>query len=117
MPEPRPRLLIVDDDLDTRELLAEALADEFEVRAVEDAQAALAALESFRAEVVLTDETLPGMRGAELAGVIKARYPSTKVILFSGHLTIPGADAADLILRKPLDLPELHEAVSSQMVH
>lgn len=108
------KLLIVDDDVDTRELLIEGLADEFEVRAVGDATAALRELEEWLPDVVLTDESLPGMRGAELAQVLKERAPNLRVILFSGHLTIPGSEAADLVLRKPLDLPELHEAVSSQ---
>lgn len=117
MAERRHRLLIVDDDVDTRELLAESMSDEFEVVAVGDAQAALRALETFAADVVLTDESLPGMRGVELAVILKERQPEMRVILFSGHLTIPGAEAADLVLRKPLDLPELHDAVASQALH
>lgn len=108
------RLLIVDDDLDTRELLREALADEFEICLAADAAEALSICERFSPEIVLTDESLPGLRGAELAVVLKDRLPGVRVILFSGHLSIPGADAADLVLRKPLDLPELHDAVVSQ---
>lgn len=114
MAEKTHKLLIVDDDVDTRELLVEGLADEFEVRAVPDAAAALRVIDEWMPDVVLTDESLPGMRGVELAQTLKERAPQLRVILFSGHLNIPGSEAADLVLRKPLDLPELHEAVSSQ---
>lgn len=115
----RMRVLVVEDDDDTRELLAEALAPDYDVRSAPDARAGLAQLqEGAMPDVLLTDESLPGgMRGVALAREVKARSPTIRVILFSGHPHVSGSESADLVLRKPIDLPELFDAISSVSRH
>lgn len=112
-------MLVVEDDDDTRELLAEALSTDYEVVAAPNAHAGLERMrEGQMPDVVLTDESLPGgMRGAVLAREVKARAPAARVILFSGHPHVSGAESADLVLRKPLDLPELFDAISAMSGH
>ncbi|MEO6024243.1 MAG: sigma-54 dependent transcriptional regulator, partial [Burkholderiales bacterium] len=57
----------------------------YEVRHVEDGEAALAAIESQRPEVVILDYNLPGMDGLELVGRIRQIEPRIKVIMATGH--------------------------------
>jgi signal transduction histidine kinase len=72
-PDPRPltpavRVLVVDDNVDAAEMLAE-LTELWgcEVRVAHDGPAAIEAALSYRPEVVLLDIGLPGMDGYELA--------------------------------------------------
>ncbi|MET0342178.1 MAG: ATP-binding protein [Polyangiales bacterium] len=68
----RLRLLLVDDNEDAAELLAEALRDlGHEVRTARDGPTALTLLERYRADACLLDVGLPVMDGYELAGRIR----------------------------------------------
>src|SRR5271156_815002 len=62
------RILIVEDDTDTAELMAQLLRHEgCTVRIAPDGPAALCAAEADRPEVILLDLGLPGMDGYEVA--------------------------------------------------
>jgi DNA-binding NtrC family response regulator len=111
MADERIKVLVVEDDGDSRELLAELLQPEFDVRTAPDG---LRGLEVFKAEhpdVVVTDETLPGMRGTALAEQVKAEAPQARVILVSGHAHLAGTEFCDVVLKKPLDPDQLAAAV------
>ncbi|AGC46960.1 response regulator [Myxococcus stipitatus DSM 14675] len=107
----RIKVLLVEDDGDSRELLAELLEFEFDVVTATDGLAGLRAFESARPDVVVTDESLPGLCGTELAQRVKAHSPRTKVILVSGYSEVSGAGHCDLVLRKPIDVEQLSRAV------
>ena len=97
----------------TRDMLAEI---GFDVHGVEDAAAALAALESGRTfEIVLTDIVMPGkMNGLELAHEIRRRAPGLPVLLTSGYseaLTDPG-QSEFAILAKPYRAAALADALA-----
>jgi CheY-like chemotaxis protein len=106
------KVLLVEDDSDNRELLAEVLQDEFEVLTAPDGPSGLQTFLEHRPDVVVTDEALPGIRGTELARRIKAEAPDARVILVSGYAHPPGTEYCDLVLRKPLDIADLTKAVS-----
>ncbi|MCP3098630.1 response regulator [Myxococcus sp. K15C18031901] len=107
----RIKVLLVEDDGDSRELLAELLEFEFEVVTAADGLAGFRAFESERPDVVVTDESLPGLSGTELARKVKAQAPHTRIILVSGYTQVPGAELCDLMLRKPLDVERLSREV------
>ncbi|NVJ21086.1 MULTISPECIES: response regulator [Myxococcus] len=108
----RIKVLLVEDDGDSRELLAELLEFEFDVVTASDGLAGLKAFESELPDVVVTDESLPGLHGTELARRVKARAPRTRVILVSGYTQVDGAEHCDLVLRKPIDVERLSSSVS-----
>ena len=90
-------ILIVDDELDIRELVAGVLEDEgYQARTAADSDAALAALGERRPSLVLLDVWLQGSRldGLDLLDEIKRRDPSLPVLVFSGHGNIDTAVAA-----------------------
>ncbi len=45
---------------------------------------ALEMIEEFQPDVVMTDIRMPYMDGMQLCGEIKSRYPTTKILLFTG---------------------------------
>jgi two-component system nitrogen regulation response regulator NtrX len=85
-----PRVLLVDDEINIRKLLAGVLADEgYET---EDAASAEAALQRLRAhpgthDAVLLDLALPGMDGLAALAEIRALPDPPVVLMMSGHGT------------------------------
>ena len=108
------RILIVDDEANAREALAELLRDEgYETRTAADGSKGLAMLETFRPDVVLTDLKMPVLDGIGLIEQGKPRAPHVAFIVMTAFGTIETAvDAvkkgAENYLTKPLDV----EAVS-----
>jgi len=106
-------VLLVEDDSDNRELLAEVLQDDFHVLTATDGPSGLATFLEHRPDVIVTDEALPGLRGTELARRIKQHDPDVRVILVSGYAQPEGTQWCDMVLRKPLDIADLTKAVAA----
>jgi response regulator RpfG family c-di-GMP phosphodiesterase len=107
------RILVVDDDRNSREMLARLVrAPGREVAAADDGDEALQRIDDFRPDVVLSDIYMPRLGGVELLQVIKSRAPETEVVLLTGardtSLAIAAirAGAADYLV-KPIDPDEL----------
>jgi DNA-binding response OmpR family regulator len=88
------RILIADDDLEIREVLREFLCARYECRAVESAEAALAALARAPFDLVISDITMGDMSGLEMVPRALALAPDTVMIMISGAQTIECAVAA-----------------------
>ena len=90
-------ILVVDDELDIRELVAGVLEDEgYEARVAADSDSALEAVAVRRPSLVLLDVWLQGSKldGLELLDEIKRRDPSIPVLVISGHGNLDTAVAA-----------------------
>jgi DNA-binding NtrC family response regulator len=113
----KQRVLIVDDDEAIRTSTAESLArHDREVRTAESATAALAGLDRWRPDVVLSDVRMPAVNGLELLQLLSERVPDADVIMmtaFDDMPTIVSAMRAGAVefLVKPLDLRELRQTV------
>ena len=77
--------------------------------AVRNAEEALAVVDPAAHELVVTDNAMPGMSGAQMAHVIKTRSPSTPVLMYTGH---PPEDRSclDLVIQRPTHLLTLKDA-------
>jgi diguanylate cyclase (GGDEF)-like protein len=64
-PGPRARLLVVDDEPDAREVLAEALQPDYEVQAAEDGQAAVEIARAEHPDIILMDLSMPRLDGLQ----------------------------------------------------
>jgi DNA-binding response OmpR family regulator len=104
---------LVEDDADSREAQAELLRYAgFEVFEFESAEDALAWMVDHEPDVVVTDLSLPGVDGRELARRVRARpsLAKTRIVAATGHLL--GREAEfDRVLRKPLDPDELSRII------
>ena len=81
-----PRVLIVDDEANIRESLADILSDEgYEVDMAGSGEEALEVMERRSPEIVLLDIWLPGIDGAETLKRIKDRYQDLPVVMITGH--------------------------------
>lgn len=103
------RVLFVDDEPQVLQLLHATMAPlraEWELEFVSSGEQALASLERQPADVVLTDIHLVGMGGLQLLGEVKARYPQTVRLAFSGcahqDIIVKGMSVAHQVLPKPL---------------
>lgn len=108
----RIKVLLVEDDGDSRELLAELLELDFDVITAADGVAGLRAFEDDHPDVVVTDESLPGMCGTALAQEVKSRQPKAGVVLVSGYTNVDSGHC-DVVLRKPVDVERLSALVGS----
>ena len=111
------RILIVEDEPSLLGLLSLYFSSQlgWEVTAVADGTAALAAFETGRFHTLLADVDLgDGPNGIEVATRLRAQHPPLKVVIMSGEPKNEArARAADIetFVPKPFDLPELGTAV------
>jgi len=106
---PPARILIVDDDDDTRQLLAFALGTRYEVVQAADADAALAVLRRGAVDLVITDYDMPGQTGADMlkrAAEEKVLGEAASLVV-TAHPHPEGVPEEVPLLRKPLDLERL----------
>ena len=88
----RESILVVDDEAGVRSSLAAILGDEgYAVEAVESGEAALAALENRRYDLLLLDVWMPGMDGLEVLARVRTLDPEVPVVVISGHGSIETA--------------------------
>ncbi len=106
-------VLVVDDEIDIREAVAEVLADEgYEVYAAGDGAEALRKARDVHPSLVLLDLMMPGMNGWEFRAA-QATDPELKripVVVLSALGKVAGFEAAGFI-QKPFELDELLSAV------
>ena len=99
-------LLLVEDDEDTRDLMALALRGAgFQVQPAGSGREALALLESTPYDLLVTDYDMPGMTGTEMLhiaaerGLVRAARP----LIVTAHPSPKGTEGFPVV-RKPLDL-------------
>jgi two-component system NtrC family response regulator len=117
------RILVVDDDESLRRVTQVQLQQSgYDVTAASDGNEALAVLERFSADLVITDLKMPRMSGLELLGRIRSDYPEIVIIMVTAFGTIENAveamraGAYDYIT-KPVQVEELRITVSRALEH
>jgi DNA-binding NtrC family response regulator len=89
---PRGRILIVDDEAGARTALTELLRDGgYAVESAADGPKAMARLEDFSADLVLTDLRMPGMDGLQLMQKLHERDRELPVVVISAHGEVESA--------------------------
>jgi len=113
-----PHVLIVDDELNIRRVLAAMLKREgYEVTTAADGEQALATLQKTPIHVVVTDLVMPRMGGMELLQRVAADFPDVPVIVITAHGTVDSAvqalkaGAFDFIT-KPFEQEELKKVIA-----
>ena len=111
------RVLLVDDEVSSAEVLGLILAEEgYVVTTAADGKQALARLDEARPDILVTDFMMPVMNGAELVKAVRAvpGYENVPVLLISGAPEAalrPYKVSYQAFLRKPFALDEFLFAV------
>lgn len=112
-----PKILIVDDDADTRRMLRFLLEPLAAVIEAEGGAAALRKIESDRPQVVLLDLVMPEVGGLEVLDYGMRRDPNLKVVMLTGQSDIAVArraleKGARAFITKPIDPERLLEVIA-----
>ncbi|MEM8570192.1 MAG: response regulator transcription factor [Pseudomonadota bacterium] len=116
------KILLIDDDNDLREALADqlVLTEEFDVFEAGDGGDGLTRAKEQHHDLILLDVGLPDMDGREVCRLIRKQGVKTPVIMLTGHTTdsdqILGLDAgANDYIAKPFKLPVLLARIRAQL--
>ena len=111
------RILIVEDEEGVRQALAKIIESfSFKVVTAPDGDAALKLFDGQKFDIVLTDLSLPGLSGWDVAAEIKARDPKMPVVLLSGW-DISDEDLkmhwqVEAVLSKPVKIKDLIKTIN-----
>jgi DNA-binding NtrC family response regulator len=101
-------ILIVEDDINLGQILFQELKrNSHDVELVENGEAALARINKYIYDLMLTDLKLPGLDGIELLKKVKVSTLSTIVIVMTGYASVDTAvvamkNGAQDLFRNPL---------------
>jgi CheY-like chemotaxis protein len=114
-PDAGATILIVDDDVGVRAVLSQVLTDEgYCVRQAVDGLAALAALETAGAALVLSDVQMPRLGGLALARLLLARLHPVPVVLMSAVAPRARPETVPYV-PKPFVLEQLLQVVADAL--
>ena len=117
-----PRILIVDDEVEITEILADLLSEDYDCIKAGSAEDALARLSEGQFQLVISDITMPGMSGLDMIPHVKELSPETVVVMISGMQTVESAIGALRLgafdyLMKPFDLRQVEAVVKRALEH
>ena len=111
--EPKPSILLVDDDERLRSRMARAFEDRgYEAQQADDHDGAIAIAERESTEYAVVDLRMPGKSGLEVVRELHRIDPATKIIVLTGYGSIATALEAVRLgathyLTKPADVDEV----------
>lgn len=117
--QPRPLLLLVDDDAQIRQLLSDVgVREGFEVLEAADGAAALDMLQRRHMDLVLLDLHMPRVNGLEVLRGVRASGSSSQVALMSGAAAVEDAVEAIKLgaseyFSKPLDMARVRTLMAA----
>jgi diguanylate cyclase (GGDEF)-like protein len=120
--QPKPNVLIIEDDEQVRDLLVAILGNSCSCSSVASAEEALTKLSEAAFDLVISDIDLEGMSGIELIPKLHSISPGTVVVMISGHQDIETALEAMRVgafdyITKPLDIRHVDAAVQRALDH
>jgi response regulator RpfG family c-di-GMP phosphodiesterase len=110
--DPKPTVLIVDDEAAPRAALTQILRQDFHIFTAENAHAALAVLDDHGVDLVTLDMKLPDRYGSDLLHDIKRAHAEIEVIMVTAYGSLQSAmdcirHGAACFLLKPFNASEL----------
>jgi len=119
--EEKARILIVDDEEETRQLFRRYLESSYVIEEAESAESALQMMEHNEYHMVMTDLVMPRVNGLQLLKQIKSLYPHVAVVVISGKASVQMAveamkmGAEDFIEKPVEDLDLINIVVDKVM--
>ena len=112
---PQKRILVVDDEAFVCEAVKMMLNfDGHQVQTAGSPKEALEAFEVGEFDLVITDYSMPAMKGDALAQAIKQRDPKQPVVMITAYAEVlpTSLNGVDHIIGKPFLLENLREAIA-----
>lgn len=112
-----PTILYIDGEQDSRHRFLTQFRKEFKVLLAADHKEAMELLEQHHIHVVITDQILPGISGAEVLRMIRERFPAVRRMLVTAYADLQAVvDAlnrggACYFIQKPWDADEVRSAL------
>jgi len=113
------RIIVVDDEAPTREIIAHiATSSGHSVVKTSNAEECLKQMRIAPYDVAIVDMAMPGMRGDELAAIIKRSFHQTAVVMVTGFGHIMREEGSippdvDVLMPKPITVEELRNALAA----
>jgi len=121
MPTSLPSVLVVDDEADLRELIADSLSgDGFETTQAADGAEAIVRLKAFAYDAIVVDLRLPDTDGMEVLDFALTRYPEVVAVVMTGFggvteaVTAIKRGAIDFLI-KPFQVTQLSRVLKSEL--
>lgn len=115
---PKPSLILVDDEERILRSLGMLFRSQYDVRMTTDARQALAWVEASPPDVIVSDQRMPLMTGAQLLREVRQRAPDTMRLLLTGYAELDAVVASVnegeifRFVQKPWDAQNLRETVA-----
>ena len=88
----KKQIFIVDDEPNIIKALKRALMNEdYDILSAESAEECLKLLEEHQVQLVISDESMPGMPGTEFLSIVRHKYPDIIRIMLTGKASIDAA--------------------------
>lgn len=118
--DPKPSVLVIEDDESSANLARDCLQHLFEVEIADDGALGLIAYQARRPDLVLLDLRLPGMAGEEVLRQIRGIDPKQPVVVITAHGSLDAhaslmLDGATDFIPKPLDVTHLRQICESAL--
>jgi len=116
------RVLLVDDETEFTELLAERMRNrEMDVDTADSGEKAIEMVKNKYYDAIILDLAMPGMDGIETLNAILGDNPDQQVIFLTGYASVPKTvealkKGAIEFLEKPADINQLIELVRTAQV-
>lgn len=121
----KPRILIIEDDSEVRELLGTVLARAgYDIAMASDGIEGIHSFRTDPADLIITDLVMPGKEGLETIVDLRREFPDLKIIAISGggldgqnnYLNAARLCGATMTFRKPFKNQEIIDAVNELLV-
>ncbi|MCZ6676177.1 MAG: response regulator [Candidatus Poribacteria bacterium] len=116
----KAKVMVIDDEIGTRESIRMILKDKYDVVTADDPIRAVETLPFQSVNVVISDIRMPQMNGIEVLKKIKESVPNTEVIMITAYASFPTAqealkyEALDYLL-KPFSRKDVENAVEKAL--
>jgi DNA-binding NtrC family response regulator len=112
--------LLVDDEEDMRELLADFLSEDYKILTANNGEEAVGKVREEKPDLVLLDVQMPKMDGLEALSQIKKISPNIVVIMVTGYGAKGAVDKAMSLgaydyIPKPFNLKKLKERIAQAL--
>jgi two-component system response regulator FlrC len=115
----RKTILVVDDEADVRDIVAEMISDMgFQVREAASAEAARDFIRQSPVDLVISDVEMKGMDGLTLARWVRQQFPNLPMAIMTAYPTedlhqLVRQKMVDNVLQKPFQVGELQGLVQN----